>query len=297
MPAPDKRSNVVKGRARIDTSIQANEIHGDIRITQFPPLRIMLLVIAVLVAATTVVVLQRDSPTAATQQAALESAAPQPTAPPEPTVQESTLQESTLQESTPRRSAQPSPTLRPPSPQPAVPQSAPANLALSVSMDTRCTYKLVGDSRPAGIPDGITPSPGALLAVTAQNRSEQEAIIDNIRVAVRRKAAPPATGELVSNGCWQSPLEPRQLSVDFDASPVQVRPAPSSGQSGYAAAPAKFPFKVSQGDPEMFAFGFQSRECDCTFDLVVDWVSDGVRRTSSVGPYRIVPVVESLKRK
>jgi len=69
---------------------------------------------------------------------------------------------------------------------------------------------------------------------------------------------------------------------------------PHLGKTYSTSKPTAFPFTVSKNNPEVFDLRFRTQTCDCTFDLVVDWVAGGRASTTVLGPYRFVPVVESL---
>ncbi|MDI1462953.1 hypothetical protein QEZ54_18405 [Catellatospora sp. KI3] len=107
------------------------------------------------------------------------------------------------------------------------------------------------------------------LDVTVQTDSAESVILEALRVRVlHRGQSSPADGFVVTMPCGDCGgsviTRPFQVRLD-DAEPV-LRPLQNS---------RNFPYEVSLTDVEVFTLDLRDNACDCTFDLVLEWVAKG----------------------
>jgi hypothetical protein len=80
----------------------------------------------------------------------------------------------------------------------------------------------------------------------AQNPSQQEILLVDLKVEVHQRRLVPPTGFMANSGGCGAPLKPRYFEADLMHETV----TPKNGEDGEPAV--DFPFQVSQGDPELF---------------------------------------------
>jgi hypothetical protein len=138
------------------------------------------------------------------------------------------------------------------------------------------------------------------VTVTLQGRSATAVVLQSVRARVLSRR-PPLAGFplLAASGCGEA-VSPRYFSVDLDADPPAVvaesgsreeeDPA-SPGLSRIVEVPAvSFPFRISQSEVEIFVVNGSTRMFDVTWELEIDWVSDGqpgtIRIPGDGSPFR-----------
>jgi hypothetical protein len=114
------------------------------------------------------------------------------------------------------------------------------------------------------------------MILTIQGRSPTAVIVDSLRVVdFERRAAP-------ANNLKVLPCDPQgglQTVRYFEVSlgkraRVVPRPSDPDPNPDYKQQPAaKFPFKVSRSDPEVFELWVTGPDCLCTWRLAIDWTS------------------------
>jgi hypothetical protein len=180
----------------------------------------------------------------------------------------------------------------------APPQAqAPAgSLVATTTFNTNCAYRFTGPGSPHTA-EGLA-GPATIL-LSAQNPHEQEVLITAIHAVVRHRGAPPAEGTYSPSGCKWGDVAVRPMTVDLETAQPEATPDddPARKSTYSTSKPTAFPFTASRNNPEVFDLRFRTQTCDCTFDLVVDWVAAGRASKTVLGPYRFVPVVESLVRR
>ncbi|MFJ5985012.1 hypothetical protein [Lentzea sp. NPDC092896] len=154
-------------------------------------------------------------------------------------------------------------------------------LTIATALDAPCGYEVV---------DGDGHAAGTVVTVTGQNESTAEVVVTGIRAELRSSSA--ATVRAVPNrraGCPGDPISPRDFVVDLDEPMPRLAAAPPRTRRGSDAAPTTFPYRVVRGEPEVFSIELSTGDCDCRVALVVEWVANGERRSTTAGDFRVVP--------
>jgi hypothetical protein len=119
------------------------------------------------------------------------------------------------------------------------------------------------------------------ILMLATGSSQRSILLTGIKVHVLRRRAP-LQGTAVdiepsSSSCPRGSSLPYQAeTIDLDTSPVTVAP------DGNGAIPAKFPYAVSESDPEAFYLSITTRHCDCAWTLELDWIAGSTSGKSIV---------------
>jgi hypothetical protein len=114
------------------------------------------------------------------------------------------------------------------------------------------------------------------MILTIQGKSRTAVIIDSLRVVDFERRAARAGNVKVLPCNPQGGLQTvRYFEVDLDKHPrVIPRPSDPDPNPDYKQQPAaKFPFKVSRSDPEVFELWVSGPDCLCTWRLAIDWTS------------------------
>ncbi|WP_432013247.1 helix-turn-helix domain-containing protein [Streptomyces cucumeris] len=127
------------------------------------------------------------------------------------------------------------------------------------------------------------------VEVTVQGRGSSAVVLRALHVRVVGRGGPPAWSSFaMENGCGGS-LTPRAFSVDLDASRPLARPT-DGNDSGRPLPAVRFPYRVSDTDPEVLRINARTVSCDCRWYLELDWSSGGregrVRIDDSGAPFR-----------
>lgn len=127
------------------------------------------------------------------------------------------------------------------------------------------------------------------VEMTVKGRSESAVVLQALHVrVVGRRASLPWSSFTMDNGCGGS-LTPRAFSVNLDAArPLAV---PTDGNDAGEPIPAvRFPYRVSDTDPEVLLVNARTSGCDCDWYLELDWTSgdrEGTIRIDDHGaPFR-----------
>ncbi|MGY0057162.1 helix-turn-helix domain-containing protein [Streptomyces sp. LZ34] len=127
------------------------------------------------------------------------------------------------------------------------------------------------------------------VETTVKGRSESAVVLQALHVRVVGRRAPlPWSSFAMDNGCGGS-LTPRAFSVNLDAArPLAV---PTDGNDAGEPIPAvRFPYRVSDTDPEVLLVNARTSGCDCSWYLELDWTSgdrEGTIRIDDHGaPFR-----------
>ncbi|MFI1334988.1 helix-turn-helix domain-containing protein [Streptomyces sp. NPDC020845] len=127
------------------------------------------------------------------------------------------------------------------------------------------------------------------VEMTVKGRSESAVVLQALHVRVVGRRAPlPWSSFTMDNGCGGS-LTPRAFSVNLDAArPLAV---PTDGNDAGEPIPAvRFPYRVSDTDPEVLLVNARTSGCDCNWYLELDWTSgdrEGTIRIDDHGaPFR-----------
>jgi hypothetical protein len=114
------------------------------------------------------------------------------------------------------------------------------------------------------------------MILTIQGRSGTAVIIDALRVVdFERHPAPANHVEVLPCDPEGGRQSVRYFEVDLAKHPrVIPRPSDPDPDPPYKQQPAaKFPFKVSKSDPEVFELWVDGPDCLCAWRLAVDWTS------------------------
>ncbi|MER7788902.1 helix-turn-helix transcriptional regulator [Streptomyces sp. NPDC097640] len=110
------------------------------------------------------------------------------------------------------------------------------------------------------------------VEVTVKGRSESAVVLQDLHVRVVGRRTPlPWSSFAMNNGCGGS-LTPRVFSVNLDAArPLAV---PTDGNDAGEPIPAvRFPYRVSDTDPEVLLINARTSGCDCDWYLELEWTS------------------------
>ncbi|MEV0381116.1 hypothetical protein [Nonomuraea sp. NPDC050643] len=130
------------------------------------------------------------------------------------------------------------------------------------------------------------------VMITFQGKSGTAVVLHALRVEVtgRAKAAGVSIGKVAQCGG----LEPRNLTVDLDSPAPRAVFRPGSDEAGDGKPPVRFPFRVSDSDPEVFHVFGATRTCDCRWRILIDWSSQGKKGTLVIDdhgrPFRTVGI-------
>jgi len=128
---------------------------------------------------------------------------------------------------------------------------------------------------------------------TVQGRSASQVTLTDLRVRVvqRRPALP---GTHVFAGCG-GPTVFRWVSVDLDQKPPAAQTHYdrifASDAPAQERRPIKFPYRVTLSEAETFAVVGNAKQCDCLWEVDLDWASEGrtgtyTIRSTSGQPFR-----------
>jgi hypothetical protein len=106
------------------------------------------------------------------------------------------------------------------------------------------------------------------VLVTIQGRTATPVVLTGLRVNIVERR-PPLRGIFVTKPN-AGPLDLRYFVVNLDASPPTI-----VGEDPFGDAPPKFPFQVSQAEPEVFYISASTESCDCTWVAELFWMTNG----------------------
>lgn len=166
---------------------------------------------------------------------------------------------------------------------PPVTADSEPRLAITTSVENPCGYLVLEDGGQRGYADG------AVVALTGQNSSSAEVVITGVRVELRSSNPTQVRAEPDrAAACPGDPLPARNFEIDF-ADAAQLRPKARRLRPGDAPETTTFPYRVRRGEPEVFRIGLSSKDRDCRFALVVDWIANGEQKSTTTGEFRVVP--------
>ncbi|MGW2334227.1 helix-turn-helix domain-containing protein [Streptomyces sp. NPDC001685] len=118
-----------------------------------------------------------------------------------------------------------------------------------------------------------------MVRVSVQGRDSTAVVLEALRVRVVNRAAPlKGTVYAMDRGCGGA-LTPRFFDVDLDKDRPVARPQ-DGNDTGTPIPAMRLPYRVSATDPEVLLVTAQTRACDCSWYLELDWSSQG--RTGTV---------------
>ncbi len=177
------------------------------------------------------------------------------------------------------------------------PQGDPLTATLNLNNSAGCEDFIVEASLLSSVPDGddlnaqwvyehggATFSIVAPMVLTVQGKGEEAVVLTGLRIKeLERLPEPTHLADLLPCGATGGALEERFFKVDFGDPPkVTAEPGYDASTGKVVQAPAKFPFKVSVSDPEVFYLELEERPCFCTWRLALDWVSGGRSGTTVI---------------
>ena len=112
------------------------------------------------------------------------------------------------------------------------------------------------------------------ITITLQTAGDEAVLIKAIRVVRLRRGTAPQAGLFVDvpcEGCGAQAV-PRLFSTRLDDQIPTVVPEASETPGAY--------YYVTAGSPEEFQVDVVTHHCDCTFDLALDWIDQGVDRST-----------------
>jgi len=120
-------------------------------------------------------------------------------------------------------------------------------------------------------------------AIYVQGMSQDAVIVQRIRVIdVHKHASPSDVIGVFSCGPEGGAVATRRLQVNMDH-PTKVRSLPGEIDPDGTRQPAhRFPFKVSNSEPEVFLLEVTGSPCFCEWRIAVDWTSAGRTGTTVV---------------
>jgi hypothetical protein len=149
-----------------------------------------------------------------------------------------------------------------------------------------------GEQKPTPA-DGVLAS-GGWVELTMQAASGETVILENISVQLVSRQ-PPAAGDLLEPDEGGGELDPRYFALDLDA-PTPALVAYPGDNAGQNIPAARFPFTVSEQDPEVFLIQVNASLSMSSFRLELHWVSNGRAGTTTVDNQGQPFVVSSISR-
>lgn len=158
--------------------------------------------------------------------------------------------------------------------------------------ENRCDHRYLVDRPPAEVapPPAEQDAPGWAAAhgavhggttnveMTVQGRSSAAVVLQDLHVRVVGRRTPLLWSSFaMENGCGGS-LTPRLFSVNLDAARPLARPT-DGNDAGKPIPAVRFPYRVSDTDPEVLLVKATTSGCDCSWYLELDWTSDGRKGT------------------
>jgi hypothetical protein len=169
-------------------------------------------------------------------------------------------------------------------PDPPVTADSEPRLAIATSVENPCGYLVLEDGGQRGYADG------AAVTLTGQNSSSAEGVDTGGRVEHRTAHTTQVHAEPDrAAACPGDPLPTRNFEVDFTGAAPQVRPNARRLRPGDAPETTTFPYRIRRGEPETFRIGLSSKDRDCRFALVVDWIANGEQHSTTTPDFRVVP--------
>ncbi|WP_432040226.1 helix-turn-helix domain-containing protein [Streptomyces cucumeris] len=163
-----------------------------------------------------------------------------------------------------------------------------------------CDHRYLIDRRPADVAPPPTEQDAPTWAaahgavhggttnveVTVQGRGSSAVVLRALHVRVVGRGGPPAWSSFtMENGCGGS-LTPRAFSVDLDASRPLARPT-DGNDAGTPLPAVRFPYRVSDTDPEVLRINARTVRCDCRWYLELDWSSGGREGTVRIDDHGV----------
>jgi hypothetical protein len=148
------------------------------------------------------------------------------------------------------------------------------------------------ESRSWAIAQGAVDGGASTLNITLQGRSGTAVVLHALRVElVHRRTPPRQTAYQVLPECGGGVVL-RHFAVNLDAA-VPVAGA-KPGNDGAPISAVRFPYTVSDSDPEVFQIRATTTRCDCAWYLTLDWSSgeqEGTLRIDDRGrPFRTTSI-------
>jgi hypothetical protein len=132
------------------------------------------------------------------------------------------------------------------------------------------------------------------VQVTILGRSAEPVILTNLRVRIVSRRFP-LRGTHITYGPIGEGVFERYLSVNLDSSPPKI--TDSVDQRFLVEGdpkdekPVRFPYKVSQTDPEVFYIAVNTKKCDCTWIAELFWTTRGKNGSTIIDdngrPFRV----------
>ncbi|WP_405528786.1 helix-turn-helix domain-containing protein [Streptomyces canus] len=158
-----------------------------------------------------------------------------------------------------------------------------------------CGHDYVIDKPPAQVPPPPTAQDAAnwastlgaihgrqtMVQISVQGRNSTAVVLEDLRVRVVSRGTP-AKGNsyAMDQGCGGA-LTPRHFSVDLDKDrPIAHSQAGNDGENVIPAV--RMPYRVSSEDPEVLLVTAETEGCDCSWNLELDWSSQGRTGTARV---------------
>ncbi|MCF3961666.1 hypothetical protein [Streptomyces fuscigenes] len=137
-----------------------------------------------------------------------------------------------------------------------------------------------------------------VVSATLQAKTDQAIVVTGAKISVLSQGPLPKRGMVVDvTGCG-SGLDPRAFDLDLRTSPAILKPTIEHTAQGGTVKSRNFPFKVSSGDPEQFAFNVRHVTGDVRFAITLTWVSDGEPGTTRLDNggrgYRVMSLPKNL---
>jgi hypothetical protein len=117
------------------------------------------------------------------------------------------------------------------------------------------------------------------IKLTIQGTSDEAVVLQGMRVRVVERGKPEGTAVYrLSDGCGGS-IPPRSFTVDLDQDQPKAVVQLGAGATGEEVPSVRFPFSVTKSDVEIFFVDARTVECDCQWQLVLDWTQGKRRQT------------------
>ncbi len=130
------------------------------------------------------------------------------------------------------------------------------------------------------------PASGNSVAVTLQGLDHHTVVVQDLRVVVVHRAAPPTTATYPNPayGCGGG-LAPNYFRVNLDEDPTVVHAFAGFTPGVGRVPPVPLPHQVSESRPEVWYLKVVTAECACSWYGYIDWTSEGVSRTAKISDH------------
>jgi hypothetical protein len=142
------------------------------------------------------------------------------------------------------------------------------------------------------------PASGNFVVADLQALPGHTVIINDVRVEVIHRAAPPrGVYPILSGGCGG--IVPTSFKADLDHASIVLTRSTAGTGFGKPAPRIPLPHQVSESSPEVWYITASTTGCDCEWKAYLDWSSDGKTGSTAIDadgqPFRTAAIALATK--